>query len=155
MDLKFIDDNFIGDKEEREIFKAKFCEAVQNGDFDSKCPELYRFLRGYRKRSLNPTKEKKLLWYEAISDRVRSQNQRIVDECTEFAKKEKQKDLESQLLEFRRVLFRSTSRFSTIFEFGKIKDGTVCKKGENNRAIFLQRLTLLRLQKWRSHCGKL
>ncbi|MBR1443249.1 MAG: hypothetical protein IJ583_06925 [Firmicutes bacterium] len=89
MNLKFIDDNFVGNKEEREIFKAKFCEALRNGDFDSKCPEFYGFLRRYRKRNLDLVKETKLPWHEAINDRVRTRNQRIADECTEFAKKKK------------------------------------------------------------------
>ncbi|MBR1444861.1 MAG: hypothetical protein IJ583_15165 [Firmicutes bacterium] len=88
MDLKFIDDNFIGNQKEKEVFKIKFCKAVRSGDFDSIRPQLYDFLAEYKKR--NPHREeKKQLWYEAISDKVKRQNQYIVDECVEFAKNEK------------------------------------------------------------------
>ena len=88
MDLKFIDDNFIGNQKEKETFKVKLCKAVRSGDFASICPQLYDFLIEYKKR--NPRQaEKKQPWYEAISDKVKEQNQRIVDECVELAQKEK------------------------------------------------------------------
>ena len=88
MNLKFIDDNFIGNQKEKETFKMNFCEAVRSGDFDSICPQLYDLLTEYKKR--NPQQaEKKQPWYEVISDKVKEQNQRVVDECVKLAQKEK------------------------------------------------------------------
>ena len=87
MITKFIGENYIGTAKERANFKNNLYNAVYTDRLDLIYPELYAFLENYGKT--HPSFDgKSIYWADAISDNVKAQNQHVVDECVEFAKKE-------------------------------------------------------------------